>query len=313
MRLGPPKSNKEPDIIDLEDKIMEAAWDLVEYPVLCCSNVNKCKRKQLALAVDWNSIAQEDRVTQPVTFRRDLCHFRPVQEVCLFETVFKNDYKEPQQFTFKTSRQTESSYEISIQDGVSISDKITLSLSLGENLPGGSLEKHVTFSSTVGNKLSLKENLTWGIDSQVTVGPGSSVLASLSVREAHVVVDLDIETTITVTSQSQTIPVRVLKKSTKQVIDTVRVCVEDVCDTSKKFIFDENTPNRFTYKTKALCQAVYGVEQYVVISALPSNVISGHGSVKIAELYEQETGSCAVDENIEQQHEHSNTAVSLLA
>ena len=272
-------------VVDLDKIIKESAWDLVEYPVVCCKR-DKCKRKDLSLHVDWNYVSREDKVTKFV-IQPDLSDSDPFQNICLFETTFQNNSTSPQQFTFKNTRQTVSTFEISVQEGLSIGGNFNFSFSLpAVDTPGAgddmkhtaSLGGHLTWSGTVGEKLTKSDTLTWGIDSQVTVGANEKVLAQLGVREAHFVAELELETIMTVTSASGIIPIDVKDKSTNEIIDVVGLTPRDLCEGQEKLIFvdEKGKTNRFSYKTSALCKAVYGVEQLVSVTPIGSKGLSIH-------------------------------------
>ncbi len=279
-------------VVDLEKIITDCAWDLVDYPVICCRDREMCKRKDFSLHVDWNYLQREDKVSK-FSIHPDLSDADPFQNVCLFETTFQNNSKHPQQFTFKTSRQTMSTYEISVQEGFSIGGNFNLSFSIpagdvagpaGENMKLGSatLGGHMTWTGTVGEKMTKSETLTWGIDSQVTVGGDEKVLAQLAVKEAHFVADMELETTITVTSHSGVIPIDVRSKATKQLVDVVHLAPRDICEEEDKLIFNDTKGevHKFHYNTTALCKAVYGVEQIISITPLAAT----RGTIFLQEL-----------------------------
>ncbi len=275
----------QPKILDLEDIIKESVWDDVDYQVSCCADNQKCKRKNLELKVDWRYMSRVDKVVR-FAIRHDLTDNTP-QNIILFETMFENKSDEAQQFTFKTSRQTTSNFEISVQEGLSIGGNFDFKFSLGkpdglcskdgeENEASSTVGGHVTWTGTKNEKLTKGETLTWGVDSQVTVPKLTTVIASLGLREIHYVADLDIETTVTVTSASQLIPVDVYSKKDNELTEILDVSCNQLCKDNSCLIYDKNHPNSFKYKTTAVCAAVYGVEQRV--SILPWKLKSSSGA-----------------------------------
>lgn len=259
----------QPKILDLDDLIKESVWDDVDYQVSCCADNQKCKRKNLELKVDWRYMSREDKVVH-FSVRPDLTDNDPQKNIVLFETMFENKSEEPQQFTFKTSRQTTSNFEINVQEGLSIGGNFDFKFSLGkpeglpckggeENEASSTVGGHVTWTGTKSEKLTKGETLTWGVDSQVTVPKETTVVASLGLREVHYVADLEIETTVTVTSASQLIPVDVHRKKDNELIEILDVSCKELCKDNDCLIYDKQHPNSFKYKTTAVCAAVYGL------------------------------------------------------
>lgn len=189
-------SKRKPPVVDLEELIHDAAWKGLRMPSVCGCRKNPCKKTGLYLKVDWTQMDRRDTVQSFQLAPGDVI-LRPVQ---LYRTQFRNFSGERQVFTFHAERQTQSSLEMTVQEGISVSGNFNLNFSLpspdmssGETSGCGDSENfkmtsvlggQVLWNKTVTDKFTKTETLKWGVDSAVSLDHGKRALASLSVLEA---------------------------------------------------------------------------------------------------------------------------------
>ncbi len=305
---------REPPIVDLDKVISDWVWENLDIPALCCCRPDRCKKKGLQLKIDWSVIDRED-VVQKFTILPD--HVSPPKAVQLFRTKFHNNSGQPQVFTFKTQRQTQTSVEMSVQQGLSIGGRFQMAFplvkpSLPENAATAasmdpddfqltsSLGGHITWNVNVGEKMTKQETMTWGVDSQVQLNDGERAVATLKVMEAKLVGLLTLKTIIKVTSYTKKIPVDVIDKKTGEIVATVDLSCKCLCDSRDDFELMADRSS-FCFTTIMTCKTVYGVEQVAAVRLLGEDedvdeeeeARDGHGDgaeggVRVEEVIEPE-------------------------
>jgi len=270
-------SRRKPPVIDLGHVIEEAAWKSLRVPSCCGCRTHPCKRKGLYLQIDWNYLDRTDEV-ESFELVPSEASLRPVQ---LYRTQFKNFSGGPQNFTFRTERQTTSSMELTVQEGISVMGKFDLSFSLpSPSAPGGGgagdsfkltsalLGGQVQWNKSVTDKFTKTETLKWGVDSAVNLQDGQRALATLEVVEAKLIGMLRLRTHAHISHETSLLPVDVLTKNGDEVIATVDLAANSICKASGGDIELSADKKSFTYVTTVMVKAVYGVEQVASVHLL---------------------------------------------
>ena len=268
------EGRKDP-VVDLEHIIHEAAWKALEMPSLCGCRQKPCKRKGLKLKINWGALERRDVVESFDLIPNDVA-IKPIQ---LYRTQFRNYSGHDQIFTFHAHRSTESSLEMTVQEGVSIGGQVNLAFGLpGSEIPGGGadgetmkagglLGGQVNWHHTVAESYRKTETLSWGVDSAVTLKAGERALASLSVLEAKLAGRLKIRTDAYIALRGG-LPVYAVTEKDEEVVAAVDLAANSICRGQSRFE-EVGTDNRsFSYTTEALVKAVYGMEQVATVRLL---------------------------------------------
>jgi len=262
---------RNPPIIDLGHVIEEAAWKGLRVPSCCGCRSHPCKRKGLYLKIDWNYLDRTDVVTSFDLVPSE-AGLRPVQ---LYRTQFKNFSGSSQDFAFKSERQTTSSMELTVQQGISIMGKFDLNFALpaptggeGFKLTSALLGGQVQWNKQVSEKFSKTETVKWGVDSAVNLLHGQRALATLEVVEAKLIGILKVRTHATISHETSLLPVDVLTKNGDEVIATVDLAPNSICKLGGGALILSDDKKSFYYDTTVVCKAVYGVEQVASVHLL---------------------------------------------
>ena len=264
-----------PPVIDLEKVIHKAAWKALKIPSLCGCKHRPCKQKGLYLKVDWNYLEQHD-VVEDFQLVPGEVSIRPVQ---LYRTQFRNFSGGEQVFTFNAERQTVSTIEMTVQEGISVGGNVNLNFALPTpSVPGpcGAEEKfsltsalgaQVTWNKNVTDRYSKSETLKWNVNSAVNLQAGQRALASLSILEAKMKGNIILRTDVSILSESGLVPVDVLTKKGDEVIATVDLAANSICKGNEAFTVGKDKRS-FSYNTTVICKAVYGIEQIATVRLL---------------------------------------------
>ena len=139
---------------------------------MCGCSGKPCKKAALNLEISWNALKLTDHA-EPIELNNDEIALRPLQ---LYSTQFRNFSDCEQTFTFRAERQTQSSVEFQVQEGVSIGGSMSLNFSLpaagatarnGLKMTGGLMSSQIAWNHSASEKFSKSETLTWSVGSQV--------------------------------------------------------------------------------------------------------------------------------------------------
>ncbi|XP_059155256.1 uncharacterized protein LOC131940580 [Physella acuta] len=241
------------EFIDLEELVKSYAEDFLD-------NDQKKHADLKNPVIDWNKmhvIYGETKYTRPEVPPQPTAHV-------LFCANFANNTPNNQTYTLRTERRTRSSSEICFMKtftyGVNIQMKLTP--------PNPIIEANAGFMSEItkqkGYSATNEQELTWAVDSEISVPPGYKTKAELVFTEDDFNGDFEILTTfegkILVTYES---------KKSRDHISTVTVHVAKVFNSKSGFTLDDT--GRPTFLVRGVCKCRFGVEQNVNLTETPLN------------------------------------------
>ena len=209
-----------------------------------------------------------------------------IQPVQLYRTQFRNFSGDKQVFTFRAERQTVSTMEMTVQQGISIGGNLNFSFSLPtpeipasiKGCKGPPNPEHfkmtsalagaqVTWNKSVTDKFSKSETLKWGVDSAVTLADGQRALASLSVLEATLVGIIKIRTDFKLTNESGLVVVDAMSYDGDELVGMAEISADTICQGLEDWDLSDDGFS-FSVHSKIQCKAVYGVEQVAAVQLL---------------------------------------------
>jgi len=132
------------------------------------------------------------------------------QNLQLYCTKYENKTDADQSYTFATSRETNASTSIELQENYTIGAETNLEVDLGGIVKfGGGINGSFSVTDTKGETYS--ETLSWNIDTNIVVPAGKMAMASLNVVEKPVVIDFTTTSTLSLPKGKLPVSVRRLK------------------------------------------------------------------------------------------------------
>ncbi|XP_025079412.1 uncharacterized protein LOC112555291 isoform X1 [Pomacea canaliculata] len=227
------KDKPKPLIIDVEEVLKEAAWDMYihSYGPLRRQFI---KRKNFTIEVPMNYYHFEQgppkiRVRHVGQTRHNLStdtdgaqqgvqEGRGVPEMIGLETRFNNDTETEQKYNFNFQKERSASVEVTYQRGFSIGGKANFTLGVpkitAEGKVGIEIETHVEVTKTTGERH--EERVTTSATSEITVAPHSHYTATVVMEERSLVADFEIPVTMTLPAERGLIYIKM--KETGEVV-----------------------------------------------------------------------------------------------
>lgn len=136
--------------------------------------------EDLDIVVNWNKVEinQEEAI-----FREKLQPNKKIHQQTLFRTYFTNKTDQDQEYSFKTERTTRQSCSFTFIKGFSREKEGSISFKLPYDvveLAGGIKSEQ---SIECGKDQTNEEEITWGVDSLIKVGPKTKTTAELVINE----------------------------------------------------------------------------------------------------------------------------------
>ena len=177
----------------------------------------------------------------------------------LVTTVFANSTDKDQVYSFKTERKTKSTCMISITRSFRIESHLDVKLTP----PNPIIQANAGFKGELSlNKVegeTFEEELTWSVDSQVTVSPNQKTTAELVIKEeeysGHFTIKSRFEGKVHVTLRN---------KKDHSIVTTLTGDAEQIFTQDRGFLMDgRHGPYAIT---QGICKCKYGIEQQVKLS-----------------------------------------------
>ena len=138
------------------------------------------KKGLIAKEIDWKRVQVESEAPQ-----YDICrqHCASPLTSVLFQTTFANRTENDQTYSFRTERTTRSTCTITLENTFTQGYET----SIGLKLPNEILEANAGFSREVSlsnsREQTIEEEMTWCVDSEVSVNKGTKAIAKLVITE----------------------------------------------------------------------------------------------------------------------------------
>ena len=190
----------------------------------------------------------------------------------LFKTKFANNTLENQEYNMKTEKTTKSSCETSIENGYTKGFSMEVTL----KSPGEIMEANAGYSReySLSNCIAetFEEEMTWGVESQITVKAGHMAEAELVVSEKKYSGRFKIETKIRGTVYVSFTNLRDNNSFLKKTSHTIDQIFQEFLKTERRkgksydFITVNEETGTVTIKTEGKCNFRFGVSQEVKIN-----------------------------------------------
>lgn len=153
-----------PSIHRLDDIVENWAWRLFQRSAISRSQ-KRMKRDQLNFEILWDRITFDNE--EPVFSDNHSVKIPNAQT--LFITTFDNRTGEAQRYSFETNRTTKSTASVTIESGYTVEKQLGVKLTV----PGSILEANAGYktelSLTNSKSQTFEEELSWGINSEVSL------------------------------------------------------------------------------------------------------------------------------------------------
>ena len=191
----------------------------------------------------------------------------------LFKTKFTNSTDEPQEYTMKTEKTTHSSCTTEIENSWSKSFEMGISL----KTPGEIMEanagysREISLTNTEGQ--TFEEELTWGVESQISVKAGHVAEASLVVNEKKYRGDFFIHSTVQgmvyVTFTNKRDNNALVKATGNNIADIVEWYLKRKSRINIEFNYVKVDNDVVKITTKGRCNYRFGINQEVLVTQKP--------------------------------------------
>ncbi|XP_025079411.1 uncharacterized protein LOC112555290 [Pomacea canaliculata] len=208
------KEKPNPLIIDVEEVLAEAAWDMyihaygpfrrkfikrenftIEVPM----NYYHFEQGPPKITVRHVGQTRHNLSTDTDGARQAVQEGRGVPEMIGLETRFNNDTETEQKYNFNFQKERSASVEVTYHRGFSIGGKANFALGVpkvtGEGKVGIDIETHVKVTKITGERH--EERVTTSATSEITVAPHSHYTATVVMEERSMVADFEIPVTMT--------------------------------------------------------------------------------------------------------------------
>ncbi len=247
--------------VDLEDLVKKWAWQM--FDITKTKEQSKIPRDCLMMTISWKKVRfvhtkpEYDETQKPASPKSQ----------CLFRTFFSNNTDQTQQYSFKTERVTRSCCDVVIEKGYTFSEEMSIKLAT----PCEVFEANVGFqrelSLTDIQGQTFEEEMTWGVDSQITVPAKQKTTAQLMIAEDQFSGNFTVKTTfsgkvhVTITNIKDNNSF--LKSIDGNIAEIIRREMEEGL---RDFTVDKNV---VSYITKGKCNFRFAIEQHVKLSQEP--------------------------------------------
>ncbi|XP_078000378.1 uncharacterized protein LOC144452998 [Glandiceps talaboti] len=179
----------------------------------------------------------------------------------LFKTSFTNNTENDQENLLRTERKTRSSCSIGIEKGYTIGGSVGVTLSP----PNPVIQANAGFSRELSlskmDEQTLEEELTWTVDTKITIPKKSETTAELLIEEeeynGHFVVETKFEGKIQVTVRN--------KKDRNAVLTIITGNVGDILTNDFGFFTKPDNRKSVFFATEGTCRCRYGIKQQMVL------------------------------------------------
>ncbi|CAL1544327.1 unnamed protein product [Lymnaea stagnalis] len=199
--------------------------------------------------IDWSLMT---KTFGPTVYLKSKETPKPKMNI-LFSANFENTTPKPQVYTLKTDRKTQAVTDIMFKKSYTVGGEIEATV--GMPVDAGGLLK-ADFSRVSGNRVYNEQELTWGVDSEITVEPGHCVRAELVVKES----DFSGEFEEVVTFDGD-VAISYYHKKEKYIVETLEDSVAKIFVT--KHGFGTDIKGRPTFNIRGVCKCKYGMEQFI--------------------------------------------------
>ena len=250
-------------VVDVDETLKKYCWKKLILPRLgMFERISALKNYDLE--VKWTNVVQNSELIEFRNRNKEKSGPLEKRELCLFKTQFKNDSDVEQAYTFKTERQTKSTYAISMQKTIQIGGSAQVSFAVPVNLNFG-LSGQFQFTETKGN--TFDDTMTWSVDTQIKVPSHTMTTASLIIEEEDMMADVTVENVFTILGSGITIYMR--HKKTGVIARKIELPAEKFASVLQENVGFEavNNDKQVTkFLTKGVFRAVYGAKQIVQLS-----------------------------------------------
>lgn len=190
----------------------------------------------------------------------------------LFHTTFSNKTDKPQKYHFETQRSTRSSCTVEVEKGFTRGVEMSINL----KTPGEIMEANAGFTRELSlvniEGQTIEEELSWGVNSEMTVPQGTRAQAKLVITEEEYKGSFSLHTNIT----GRVRVVFTNLKDNNSFLKAVEADVYQVIEwgVRERMIIADNVEVRSKDKlvvitTKGKCQFTYGIKQDVEVNQFP--------------------------------------------
>ncbi|CAL8093938.1 unnamed protein product [Calicophoron daubneyi] len=177
MRAPPKPPQQEAEMFDLLAQIK--IWAINTYVKTATREQKKVDMNDLDLRVCWDDVTV---IHEPPEYFEDKIRQLPKSH-SLFSTTFRNNTDSDHEYSFRTERCTRSVAEIQIERGVVTSKDVSLKLALPNALLEANAGFHQELSLSSATRQSKEEELSWGVDTRITVPGRKSAFAEIKIDE----------------------------------------------------------------------------------------------------------------------------------
>ena len=167
--------------VDIEGLIKDWAWDYFRRKA--GRKERKLLEKDLVgMEIDWKRVkfTHEPPVYEPAPPKPGTG--KPINNV-LFNTNFTNKTDKPQTYTFKTTRTTRSSCTVEIENTYTLGMETSIKLATPCEIFEVNAGFHREISVCNTEEETIEEELSWGVDSEITVAGRHRAEAKLTIEE----------------------------------------------------------------------------------------------------------------------------------
>ncbi|CAH8585795.1 unnamed protein product [Dicrocoelium dendriticum] len=179
-----------PELFDLSSEIKIWAYDT--FVLTATREQKKIDLSDLDLRIIWEDVTVNHEA--PEYFDNSVCRLPKAHS--LFSTTFRNNTDTEQEYSFRTERCTRSVAEIEIQRGVNISKEIAIKLALPNQLLEANAGFRHELSLSCTSRQITEEELSWGVDTRITVPPRHSATAEIKIAEEQMTTQFKLLTTM---------------------------------------------------------------------------------------------------------------------
>jgi hypothetical protein len=139
------------------------------------------KYEDVSIRLDWTGVEIKNDPVVYTDRRKGL--LQPTKTQTLFTTKFENQTELEQEYSFKSERSTKQVCSFVFDRGYTLSREANLKFSLPDDVLEVGTGVKPEYSIKCGYDETKEEEVKWGVDSRIKVGPESSTIASVNIKE----------------------------------------------------------------------------------------------------------------------------------
>ena len=118
------------------------------------------------------------------------------KEVDLYETVYENATYTDQKYTLITHKETKKTVSVEFSKGFTKGTTTSIAIPTPDGIPSVGAGTSDTLSVTKSKGQTFEETMSWDVNTEITVGKGQRLTATLAVSEDTKMIDFEVETTM---------------------------------------------------------------------------------------------------------------------